>query len=224
MCTRTARDGPWTIGASERRRRLAAPRSQSPGRTCGAVCAGWITCADAVAKPVRDGCRRTSLLHGCYTADLDVGARRCPGQWAAWRLPNPLFQDRTYGLLPDSPQNSRWGTTNGDCRSMPVRGRQVRWFDGSRTEVAAPPLLSSGPPPGFRSGWAIGTKILRSVPLTTNFAGRRCGRVTQVHGGGRCDRVVDVGCGCQPCHPIVRRWVTFLRWLDLCVYYCSCPM
>src|ERR687893_2614507 len=33
------------------------------------------------------------------------------------------------------------GTTNGDCRSMPVRGRQVRWFDGSRTEVAAPPLL-----------------------------------------------------------------------------------
>ncbi len=155
------------------------PRPLAPQSGQVNSCARWITCADAVAKLVRDGCRRTSLLHGCYTADLDVGARRCPGQWAAWRLPNPLFQDRTYGLLPDSPQNSRLlrGTTNGDCRSMPVRGRQVGWFDGSRTEVAAPPLLSSGPPPGFRSGRAIGTKSLRSVPLTTNFAGRRCGRV-----------------------------------------------
>jgi hypothetical protein len=165
----------WSGGGVE----PTAPRSQSPGRPCEVVCARWITWADAVAKLVRDGCRRTSLLHGCYTADFYVGARRCPANGPPG-TPEPavsrighmdcyLIVRKTPGYL--------GGTTNGDCRSMPVRGRQVGWFDGSRTEVAAPPLLSSGPPPGFRSGRTIGTKSLRSVPLTTNFAGRRRGRV-----------------------------------------------
>jgi hypothetical protein len=58
-----------------------APRSQSPGRPCAAVCACRITCANAVAKLARDGCGRRSLLHGCYTDDLDGGAGCRPSSW-----------------------------------------------------------------------------------------------------------------------------------------------
>ena len=63
------------------------------------------------------------------------------------RTPNPLFQDRIHRLLLDSPRNGRLpgGTTNGDCRSMPIPGGQIGWFDGSRTEVRlSPPPRSTG--------------------------------------------------------------------------------
>src|SRR3712207_2462981 len=46
-----------------------APRSQSLGRSCAVVCTKQLPCADAVAKRARDGGRRKSLLHGCYTVD-----------------------------------------------------------------------------------------------------------------------------------------------------------
>ncbi len=138
MCTRTARDGPWTIGASERRRRLAAPRSQSLGRSCVLVCGRRLTCVDAVAKLARDGCRRRSLLHDCYTVDLDVVRSSSIGLPGVGTL-NPLFQGPSCGLWPNSSQNYRLPalTTSGDRRLTPVVDGQCRWFPGSKTEGAA---------------------------------------------------------------------------------------
>jgi hypothetical protein len=51
-----------------------------------------ITCADAWAKLARDGWRRRSLLHGCYTIDLDVGTGRSINRW----LPETGTQSRQF--------------------------------------------------------------------------------------------------------------------------------
>ena len=48
-------------------------RSQSLGKPCVVVYRRRITCADAVATLAHDGCRRRSLLHGCYMVDLGAG-------------------------------------------------------------------------------------------------------------------------------------------------------
>lgn len=58
-------------------------RSQSLGRPCAGLCAGWITCADAVATFARNGGVRRSLLQDCY---MDVGDTRTrpSDQWAVW--------------------------------------------------------------------------------------------------------------------------------------------
>ena len=132
----------------------------------------------------------------CKTRSGWVGAP--PGT----RTPNPLFQDRMCRLLPNSAQHARspGGTTNGDGRLIPVLGGQVGWFDGSRTEVAALPGLKQWTRPEFRSGRTIGTKSLRSVPLTTSSAGRQtCQRphrsAAMSAGMGRWMSVVDVNSG-----------------------------
>jgi hypothetical protein len=68
---------------------FVTPRSQSLGRPCVAVWTRRTTCADVVVKLAGDGCGWWSLLHDCYTVNVDELCRSAANEWGADRLTGP---------------------------------------------------------------------------------------------------------------------------------------
>jgi len=60
-------DLPEHGSCAEGARQHAISRAESLGRPYAVVWARRISCVDAVPTLAGDGCRRRSLLHGCYT-------------------------------------------------------------------------------------------------------------------------------------------------------------